>query len=232
MPFTGGRLRCRNRPTRGVGPAGGPPSLVLSFPWRPPSLVFCLSFFFAPAVTDGDRGEVSFGSRDIARSLPSEAFLSLSLRSCLDVTASLRVGVLSKGDDVVAVVVGGAVSSHYVINKSTKGVQSFRRFSGGRVTSLHSHVVGAVARRASLAASELSIAVGEAIDGTRVAKVFTSFSQIVIIGSEIPCKTDDRSRGPTVRTLAESSARGRAASFAKQTATKRRRRRRRMGVRE
>ena len=216
------------------GGASGWASITCSVISLEASLPRVLPLFLFRACRDGWRSRGSLfriqGHRALfaKRGLP----LSLSLRSCLDVTASLRVGVLSKGDDVVAVVVGGAVSSHYVINKSTKGVQSFRRFSGGRVTSLHSHVVGAVARRASLAASELSIAVGEAIDGTRVAKVFTSFSQIVIIGSEIPCKTDDRSSGPTVRTLAESSARGRAASFAKQTATKRRRRRRRMGVRE
>ena len=63
-----------------------------------------------------------------ARSLPSEeAFLSLSLRSCLGVTASLRVGVLSKGDDVVAVVVAiAAVVSHLL------GVQSFRFFGKAR----------------------------------------------------------------------------------------------------
>ena len=53
--------------------------------------------------------------------------LFLSLRSCLGVTASLRVGVLSKGDDVVAVVVAiASVVSHLL------GVQSFRFFGKAR----------------------------------------------------------------------------------------------------
>ena len=109
--------------------AGGPPSLVLSFPWRPPSLPRFLPLCLFRACRDGWRSRGSLfriqGHRALARSLPSEeAFLSL--RSCLGVTASLRVGVLSKGDDVPVVVAGAAVASHLL------GVQSFRFFGKAR----------------------------------------------------------------------------------------------------
>ena len=124
-------MRCRNLPThaRGGGGAGGPPSLesVISLEASLPRfLPLCLF----RACRDGWRSRGSLfriqGHRALAL-CQARRPSSLSPRSCLDVTASLRVGVLSKGDDVVAVVVAvAAVASHLL------GVQSFRFFGKAR----------------------------------------------------------------------------------------------------
>ena len=82
----------------------------------------------------------------------------------------------------------------------------------------HASHIGTINRKKGLGgaiASRKSKLRGRREPGLRVATFLGSFSQIVIIGSEIPCKTDERASERTN----EHSCEAAAASFAKQTAT-------------